>query len=140
MWTAEAVLVCALTLLGRNAASFPPIEFVATPHAGVSSRAEAYVRPNDPHIYIVTARPYFQRAQRSTFKCGEYDSLRKLASVVVHEEWHVRHGANEADAYAAQLTTLVALRAGPGTPLYNEVRRAMRYTLERQAPRVALSK
>jgi hypothetical protein len=30
MWTAETVLVCALTLLHRSAESFPPIEFVAS--------------------------------------------------------------------------------------------------------------
>ena len=48
-----------------------------------------------------------------------------IASVLVHEEWHVRHGGDEAGAYAAQQTTLIRLNAGPGTPLYHEVTRAM---------------
>ena len=48
--------MCALTLLGRSAASFPPIEFVAVAPADVSAAAEAFVRVNDPHIYLVTAR------------------------------------------------------------------------------------
>lgn len=135
MWTAEAVLVCALTLLGRSSASFPPIEFVANPPAAVSSRAEAYVRPNDPRIFVVTSHPYFQRALRSTFKCGEFDALRKLASILVHEEWHVRHGSDEGGAYAAQLTALAALRAGPGSPLYTEVTKAMRFALAQQSVR-----
>ena len=29
MWTAEAVLVCALTLLGRSESSFPPIHLLS---------------------------------------------------------------------------------------------------------------
>jgi len=31
VWTAETVLVCALTVLHRSVESFPPIEFVARP-------------------------------------------------------------------------------------------------------------
>ena len=36
VWTAEAVLVCALTLLGRAESSFPPIRFVDHLPADVS--------------------------------------------------------------------------------------------------------
>ena len=43
------------------------------------------------------------------YKCGELHAPRKSASVLVHEEWQVRHGSNEAGVYAAQLSTVVAL-------------------------------
>jgi hypothetical protein len=133
MWTAEAVLVCVLTLLGRSSASLPPIEFVSVHPADVSAHADAYVRPGDPRIFLVTSTEHFQRAKRSPYKCGEMQSLRKLASVLIHEEWHIRRGSDEAGAYAAQLTTLASLSAGPGNPLYAEVTRAMRQALARQA-------
>ena len=42
MWTAETVLVCALSLAHRSAGSFPPIEFVDVRPAYVSANAEAY--------------------------------------------------------------------------------------------------
>ena len=63
-------------------------------------------------------------------------AARKLASVLVHEETHVKQGADEKSAYAAQLTTLTALGAGIGSPPYQEVVRAMRLTLalRRSAP------
>ena len=54
-----------------------------------------------------------------------------IASVLVHEEWHVRYGGDEAGAYAAQLLTLIALNAGPGNPLYDEVTRSMLVTIRR---------
>lgn len=134
VWTAEAVLVCALTLLGRSESSFPPIRFVSHLPADVSAAAEAFVRVNDSRIYVVTSSPLFQRLQRAADRCGELAALRKLASVLVHEEWHVVHKASESDAYAAQLTALTAMGSGPGTPLYSEVRRAMRHTLAKRRP------
>lgn len=134
MWTAEAVLVCALTMLGRSERSFPPIQFVDSVPAGASAGAEAFVRVNDPHIYVVTSSPLFQRLQRAADRCGELMALRKLASVLVHEERHAVQHASETDAYAAQLTALTALGSGPGTPLFTEVRTAMRHTLAKRRP------
>ena len=60
MWTAEAVLACALTLLGRSVSSFPPIEFVTTLPADASPQTEAYVRVNDKRIFLVTTGLHFQ--------------------------------------------------------------------------------
>jgi hypothetical protein len=51
--------------------------------------------------------------------------------VLVHEEVHARDRGDEAQAYAAQLTTLNWLGSGVGTPLYNEVMRSMRRALAR---------
>ncbi len=42
MWTAETVLVCALSVPHRSAKSLPPIEFVDVRPAYVSDNAEAY--------------------------------------------------------------------------------------------------
>lgn len=134
MWTAEAVLVCALTLLNRSESSFPPIHFVSVAPADVSAQAEAFTRVNDRHIYLVTASKLFQQLQADDYRCGNLAAVRKLASVLVHEEAHVVRLANERDAYAAQLMALAALGAGPGSILYGEVTRSMRHALARGRP------
>jgi hypothetical protein len=134
MWSAEAVLVCALTLLGRSESSFPPIHFVSLAPAEVSADAEAFTRVNDRHIYLLTTSRLFQGLQQGANSCGELAAVRKLASVLVHEEAHVVRGATEREAYAAQLTTLASLGAGPGNALYTEVGRSMRRALARGGP------
>jgi len=131
VWSAEAVLVCALALLGRSAESFPPIQFVGVAPSDVSAQAEAFVRVNDTHIYIITTGSSFQRLQRARDRCGDLDAARKLASMLVHEEVHARSESDEATAYAAQLTTLSSLGAGVGSPLYGDVSRSMRHALAR---------
>jgi hypothetical protein len=140
MWTAETVLVCALSLLHRSVESFPPIEFVAARPTHISANADAYVLLGEARIYLITTSPAFTRARGAIHKCGDVNAVRKIASVLVHEEWHVRHGSDEAGAYAAQLTTLVALHAGPGNPVYYEVTKSMQATIRRlreAAPRVS---
>jgi len=134
VWTAEAVLVCALTLLNRSERSFPQIHFVNEVPSDASAEAEAFTRINDRHIYLVTSSPLFQRLQRRADPCGDLNAVRKLASVLVHEDAHVSRAAGESEAYAAQLTTLTSLGAGPGTPVYSEVHRAMRHALARRRP------
>ena len=132
MWTADVVLGCALVLLGRSVISFPPIEFVSTLPAGASPGVEAYVRLNDPRIYLVTTSLHFRLLQRAKDRCADLESARKLASVLIHEETHLKYGADESRAYYAQLTTLTALGSGIGTPPYLEVVRAMRQALPRR--------
>jgi len=133
MWTAEVVLVCALSLLHRSADSFPPIELVSARPPYVSAHAEGYVLQGHARIHLVTASSAFARARRALYKCGDVNAIRKIASMLVHEEWHVRHGSDEADAYLAQLTTLASLNAGPGTPLFTDVSRSMQAELRRQS-------
>ena len=134
MWTAQAVLVCALTLLNRSESSFPPIHFLSVVPADVSAEAEAFTRINDRHIYLVTSSRLFQRLQADDYRCGNLAAVRKLASVLVHEEAHVVRMASERDAYAAQLTTLASLGAGPGSMVYTEVMRSMQHALARRRP------
>jgi hypothetical protein len=126
VWTAETVLVCALALLHRSVDSFPPIQLESVRPAGVSRLADGFVRDGDPRIHVVTTTGAFAQAMGSTYRCGNLRALKKIASVVIHEEWHLRHGADEAGAYLAQLTALLYLEAGPGSPLYAEVQRSMR--------------
>ena len=77
MWNAAKVLMCALSVLGREAGTLPP-------------------------------------------------------SVIVHEEWRLRHGMDESHAYNAQLRTLARLGRGPGTLAYDGVWRSMLAVLEVQ--------
>jgi len=132
VWNAATVLVCALELLGRSEASFPPIAFVQMHPADVSARAEAYVRSGDTTIYLITSSSAFQRLQRGPERCGDLVAVKKLASVLVHEEWHVRHGPDERGAYSAQLMALRVLGAAPGNPVYREVQRSMQAVLRRE--------
>lgn len=130
MFSAASVVVCALSLLGRSAHTLPPIAFVDVPPPGVSRHADAFVRRAPDTIYIVTSASAFQTAQRARYRCGDYRALAKIASVIVHEEWHIRHGADERGAYEAQV---MALRGTLGfdadSPIVHGVRAAMRATL-----------
>ena len=132
MWTAEVVLLCALNMLGRSQASFPPIALVTAMPANASAGAEGYVRQDDPHIYLVTTGGNFRAAQEAMNRCGNTNAVRKIASVLIHEEAHLRQGADEKTAYEAQLTTLSALGAGVGSPAYQEVIKGMQRTLHLQ--------
>lgn len=132
MWTADVVLLCALELLGRPASSFPPIEFVRLAPAEASKGVEAYVAPKDGKIYFVTTGPTFQRLLNVRQRCGDTDAARKLASVLIHEDAHIREGASERAAYEKQLITLMMLGSNVGSPPYQETFRAMQHTLKRQ--------
>jgi hypothetical protein len=131
-WPADTVLACALMLLNRSVASFPEIELVDGRPGYVSAAAEAYVVDGVGRIYVITTATAFVDARRAVYRCGNLQALRKVASTLIHEEWHVRHGPDEAGAYTAQLSALVYLGAGPGTPLYTEVRRSMQAVLRRR--------
>jgi hypothetical protein len=122
MISAATVLVCALDFLGRSADSLPSIELLDVRPPSASVNAEALVDPRTSTIYILTTSDVFQTVQRA--RCGHRDALRKLASIIVHEEWHVRHGADEEGAYSAQLIALTMFGAAD-TPVYRGVRRAM---------------
>jgi hypothetical protein len=125
MWTAATVVVCALDLLGRSAGTFPSIRLTESPPPGASAHVEGFVPSGERAIYLVTSSSVFRDAQASLHQCGNRMAIRKLASILVHEEWHVRNGPDERGAYLAQLTALAALGAGQGTRVYGEVRRAM---------------
>ena len=121
MTTAAAVLVCVLGMIGRP---LPPIVLLDERPHDASPNAEAFVRRNPDTIYLLTQTDVFYEAQRRNYR-----ALRKLASILVHEEWHLRHGADERRAYEAQLYELLRLGESPDQPLYRGVMRAMRSVL-----------
>ena len=107
------------------------------PHASVN--AEGFVDPRTSTIYILTTTEVFRAALRAQGRCGSTEPLRKLASILVHEEWHVLHGSDEGGAYAAQLTTLTML-GGPDSALFNSVRRSMAAVLAQQKAAIRVAR
>ena len=130
MGTAASVLACALSVLGRSEASMPPIELIDMAPPDVSSNAEAFVRRDTGTIYLITSSAVFKNAATVRDQCGYSDAMRKLASILAHEEWHVRHGPDEKAAYEYQLITLIRLGVGPGTGVYRSVQVSMIKVLE----------
>ncbi len=125
MWSPASVVVCALFVLGRSEAKMPRIELVEVPPPGVSDNAEAFVRRDTRTIYLVTSSSVFQEALRFRGHCGPTPAMRKLASILAHEDWHVRNGPDEQRAYEYQLLTLIRLGLPPGTGVYREVQISM---------------
>jgi hypothetical protein len=125
MPSAATIIACALVLLGKSESTMPRIVLVDVPPVYASPQVEAYVRPSDDTIYVVTSSPLFRTVQGWKSECGDPLALKKLASVLVHEEWHIRHGGPERDAYYAQLTALVQLGVPPGHGVYTSVMRSM---------------
>ncbi len=124
MLSAATVFVCALELLGRSPASFPPVEFVDHPPVGVSRLAEAYVLGEEGRIVLITSTEAFQRARRATPRCTDLEAIQEIAGVLAHEEFHLRHGPDEEAAYDAQMTTLLAIGVSDNSPLVHKVKRA----------------
>jgi hypothetical protein len=123
MWTAASVLVCALSVLGRSESKMPRIELIDVAPPEVSAGAEAFVRRGT--IYIITSSPVFRAAWNPRLRCTGSVAMRKLASILAHEAWHVGHGPDERSAYEHQLITLIQLGLPPGTAVYHEVQVSM---------------
>ena len=134
MTAAASVLVCVIELLGRSPRSMPPIELVPFPPRGVSLNAEGFVRHNSGTISVVTSAPAYRDAD-----CYDRRSMLKLASVLVHEECHVRHGPEERRCYEAQLGALTRLGVAPDSGLYVGVVRSMSFVLKAQADAARLA-
>ena len=78
----------------------------------------------------------FVYTRSRTFQCarGGQDANRcllKLASVIVHEAWHLKYGPDEAGAYTAQEAFLEFNHASP--VLITEIRQARRRVLSHAA-------
>ncbi len=134
MVTAASVVVCALSMLGRGAGTLPRIAFVDAPPPGISRQAEGFALRDPDTIYLVTSSDAFRTAvrtaERSHLKCGHYVAVAKVASVIVHEEWHLRHDADERGAYEAQIMVLRArLGFEADSAIVFGVRKAMRAAL-----------
>jgi hypothetical protein len=110
MTPAAAAIACALELLGRSHA-MAPIVLLPAPPAHASSTVEAFVTQERNAIYVMTSTRVFQDASSERSPGAHQEACRKLASIIVHEEWHVQHGGDERGAYLAQLNTLQVLHA-----------------------------
>jgi hypothetical protein len=129
MWSAASVLACALSVLGRSESSMPRIELIDVAPIDVSAGAEAFVRRDTGNIYLITSSEVFRTALSRGY-CRDSGAFRKLASILAHEEWHVRHGSDEKGAYQQQLITLLRLGETPATSLYRAVQVSMLRILE----------
>ena len=130
MWNAAAVLACALTMLGRSEHRLSPINLVDIAPPGASRNVEAYVTAGSDAINLLTSFPAFREVARARMKCAPREAVAKVASVLVHEEWHLRHGPDERGAYSAQLTALVAMGFDAQTAVYGGVKRSMLVRLQ----------
>lgn len=128
MWTAVSVLACALSVLGRSESSMPRIELIDIAPPGVSVGAEAFVKRGT--IYLITSSSVFETALRARQGCSQSMTMRKIASILAHEEWHIRRGPDEKAAYEYQLTTLIRLGIQPGSGVYREVQLSMLRVVE----------
>ena len=100
-------LEAALMLAGRSIAKLPIVLVSVTPDtasAGVQGWTTRDATGKAERIFLYTGSGLFRCARPSN---ETYQCVLKLASVLVHEAWHFRHGANEADAYAAQIVFLI---------------------------------
>jgi hypothetical protein len=79
-------------------------------------------------ILLYTGGRTFQCA--STAHDGKYQCLLRLASIMVHEAWHLNHGPNEAAAYGAQLAFL-EFNGGSGLHML-DIRRSRNRVLAEQ--------
>ena len=62
--------------------------------------------------------------------------MAKIASIIVHEEWHLRHGPDESGAYHAQLTALAAMGFDEHSWSTGSVKRSMLAVLQKP-PQIA---
>jgi hypothetical protein len=134
MEPATSVVLCALVMLGRSLQQFPPIKLLDVKPAGLSAGTEGFVQRNPDRIYLITSTPVFRAAMAAQRggPCAGRESLQKIASIIVHEEWHLKAGGTEQSAYEAQLSALAVMGAGPGTPVYSGVLRSMRTVLNKE--------
>ena len=128
------VLMLVLALLGSEARGLPPIELVHVRPPDASPTAEGFTRPGSNRIYLLTCTPVFEEAVASARWDADGGPFIKLASIIMHEAWHVRHGSDERGAYNAQLFTLSRLGAGPGSFLHASVYRSMLAVLKAPKP------
>ena len=104
-------IATALRLLGWAKDDIPNIEVVATRPPDASPTAEAWVWCNEdgsapPVIYVAADTDTYADALQENRQ-----ALVKLAGILAHERWHLRHGPDEVGAYEAQLGAMVSLTA-----------------------------
>jgi hypothetical protein len=84
-----------------------PIALASVPPDGASQGIQGWTVPRadgkGEQIFVYTGSKIFRCAsERRNYQC-----VLMLASVIVHEAWHFKHGAREDEAYAAQIVFLM---------------------------------
>jgi hypothetical protein len=134
----RAVLETALQLAGPQLNRHLPIVLIAELPGMVSPDAQAWTvydeQGTGDRIFVYTGSRTFRCASAS--RQDQDQCLLRLASIIVHEAWHLRHGRDEAGAYEAQLAFLRLTEASAFLQLsetasqdIREVRRARDRTL-----------
>ena len=106
----------------------PPIQVLDTPPAYASVGTEAFVRGGT--IYVIGSSAVVRDASARRGRCGDIFAVKKLASILVHEEWHITHPGDERGAYYRQLIALQELGINPGHAVYHDVQLSMQRVLE----------
>jgi hypothetical protein len=110
---ARRTLRDALSLAGVGVAKLP-IELASLPLAGTTPGVEAWTTYGDTEkgaqIFVYTESEIFRCASRDR---RAHQCRLKLASIIVHEIWHLKYGASEADAYQAQIMFLIQNGGSP---------------------------
>jgi hypothetical protein len=132
MLSAATALVCALAALNRTAASMPPIQVIENAPPYVTVGTEAFVDRSSGSIVVIASSNVVRDAADTRGRCGDLYAVKKLASVLIHEEWHILHGPDEAAAYRRQLVTLITLGISPDHKVYRNVQRSMIAVLDAQ--------
>jgi hypothetical protein len=116
-------LATAVMLLGWSGDEVPRIEVVNIGPSDRTTTAEAWVRfdANDHAIPVVYVRSDTEVYRDALMK--DYQALVRLAGVLAHERWHLRHGRDESGAYDVQLSTMEYLHADAAQ--LAQVRRAL---------------
>jgi hypothetical protein len=114
----------AIMLLGWSGADVPHIVVVDRKPPDATDTVEAWVRFDTegqamPVIYVRTDSDIYRDAARQ-----DYQALVRLAGILAHERWHLRHGRDEVGAYTAQLSAMEYLHANSAH--LAQVRRALR--------------
>jgi hypothetical protein len=126
-------LESALILAGLDGTDLP-ITLARVAPASASTGVEAWTSygadGNVEQIFVYTGSDMFRCAR---WPFGMRQCQIRLASVLVHEAWHLEHGRDEADAYEAQIAFL--MRNGAATEHVKAVRLARNRVLaaERRA-------
>jgi hypothetical protein len=117
-----------VTLLGWFGDDVPQFELATESPSDGTPNAEAWVRFNAdgsavPIIYVAIKSRVYRDA------LNDYQSLVKLAGILAHERWHLRHGPDETGAYDTQLAIMTYLHANSAE--LAEVRRSLNWARQR---------
>ena len=128
---AQKTLEDAVLLAGPSAAGLPIVLAAVLPD-GASRGVEGWVL----YAHEGDAGRIVVYSGSATFRCAsdpsrlDYQCLLRVASTIIHEAWHYRHGPGEAPAYDAQIAFLT-MRGGSSAQI-SGVRRSRAFVLAAQ--------